>query len=231
MPKGRICVRALTANMPRLVAALLLCGPFQIAHAQTTTATLFGVVRDDSGAVVPEAKITARNTATSFERTGSSNQTGAYLITHLPVGPYSLLVEKEGFRRFVQDGITLQVDQNARVDAILAVGLVTDSITVSADAIGVDTRAATVGEVVDRERVQKFPLNGRNVMQLANIIPGVTSVSAPTLVTLGRAGPQASVAGATPKMKSALTIPPTCNCTTTPPSTFPRRTRCRNSRC
>ena len=85
-------------RLPCLTAALLFCGSFWIASAQTTTATLFGVVRDDSGAVVPEAKITARNTATSFTRTGLSNETGAYLITNLPVGPYSLAVEKEGFR-------------------------------------------------------------------------------------------------------------------------------------
>jgi hypothetical protein len=181
-------------NVPRLITAFLLCG-LCIANGQTTTATLFGVVRDASGAVVPEAKITARNTATSFARTGTSSETGAYLITNLPVGPYSLLIEKEGFRRFVQDGITLEVDQNARVDAHLAVGLLTDSITVSADAIGVDTRAATVGEVVDRLRVQELPVNGRNVMQLAKLIPGVSQVSAPTLVTRGRNGPSASVAG------------------------------------
>src|SRR5450755_574014 len=140
MPNKSICFSALTVNVPRLAAALLLCGFFWIANGQTTTATLFGVVRDGSGAVVPEAKITARNTATSFARTGSSNETGAYLITNLPVGPYSLLIEKDGFRRFVQEGITLEVAQNARVDGILAVGLLTDSITVSADATGVDTR-------------------------------------------------------------------------------------------
>ena len=125
----------------------------------------------------------------------SSNETGAYLITNLPLGPYSLVIEKDGFRRFVQEGITLEVDQNARVDAVLAVGQLTDSITVSADAIGVDTRAATVGEVVDRLRVQELPVNGRNVMQLAKLIPGVTTVSAPILVTRGRNGPAISVAG------------------------------------
>ena len=182
-------------NLSRLLAALVLCCPLWIASGQTTTATLFGVVHDNSGAVVPEAKITARNTATSFTRTVSSNETGAYLITNLPLGPYSLLIEKDGFKRFVQDGITLEVDQNARVDAVLAVGLLTDSITVSADAIGVDTRAATVGEVVDRLRVQELPVNGRNVMQLAKLIPGVSQVSAPILVTRGRNGPSVSVAG------------------------------------
>ncbi|HXB72270.1 MAG TPA: carboxypeptidase regulatory-like domain-containing protein [Candidatus Acidoferrales bacterium] len=195
MPNKCTYFSALTVNVPRLVAAFLLCGFFWIANGQTTTATLFGVVRDGSGAVVPEAKITARNTATSFERTGNSDETGAYLITNLPVGPYSLLIEKDGFRRFVQDGITLEVAENARVDGILTVGLVSDSITVSADATGVDTRESTVGDVVDRLRVQELPLNGRNVMQLARVIPGVTQVSAPTLVTRGRNGPAASVAG------------------------------------
>src|ERR1044071_8900375 len=120
-----------TRSLP--LSVLLFCALVRMADGQTTTATLFGVVRDESGAVVSDARITARNTATSFTRTGTSNETGAYLITNLPVGPYSLLIEKEGFRRFVQDGITLEVDQNARVDAHLAVGQLTDSITVSAD--------------------------------------------------------------------------------------------------
>src|SRR6185369_7404471 len=71
-----------------------------------------------------------------------------------------------------------------------------DSITVSADAIGVDTRAATVGEVVDRLRVQELPVNGRNVMQLAKLIPGVSQGSAPILVTRGPNGPSLSVARA-----------------------------------
>jgi Carboxypeptidase regulatory-like domain len=101
MTKSRLCVRALRVNVTRLVAALLLCDPFQIANGQTTTATLFGVVRDDSGSVMPGVKITAANTAMSFVRTASSDQTGGYLLTNLPVGPYSFVVEKEGFRRFV----------------------------------------------------------------------------------------------------------------------------------
>ena len=179
----------------RLVTALLLSGLCSIANGQTTTATLFGVVRDGSGAVVPDAKVTARNTDTSFSRTGPSNGTGAYLITNLPVGPYSLLIQKTGFRDFTQSGITLQVDQNARVDAVLTVGQMTDTIEVSAVAVNVDTRQTTVGDVVDRLRVQELPLNGRNVMELARIIPGISTVSAPTIDTVARNGPAISVAG------------------------------------
>src|SRR4051812_33821402 len=100
---GSLRLRVPVIGVPRLAATLLFCGAFSIANGQTTTATLFGVVRDDSGAVVSAAAITARNTATSFTRTTLTNETGAYLITNLPVGPYSLLIEKEGFRRFVQE--------------------------------------------------------------------------------------------------------------------------------
>src|SRR3954463_8385198 len=116
MPGSRLRLRVPAVSVPRLTAMFLFCGSSFIANGQTTTATLFGVARDDSGAVVSAAKVTARNTATSFTRTALSNETGAYLITNLPVGPYSLAIEKGGFRRFVQEGITLEVDQNARVD-------------------------------------------------------------------------------------------------------------------
>ncbi len=165
------------------------------ALGQTTTATLFGVVRDASGAVIPEARVTARNVSTSFERSAASDATGAYLITNLPVGQYSLLVEKDGFRRFLQEGITLTVNENARVDAVLSVGQVSESITVTAEATGVDTRSSTMGEVVDRVRVQELPLKGRNVMELARVVPGVVRVSAPAVVTQARGGPGLTVAG------------------------------------
>ena len=153
------------------------------------------MVRDGSGAVVPGATITARNTATSFSRSGSSDEAGAYLITNLPVGPYSLLIEKAGFKSFVQDGITLQVNEGARVDSVLSVGQVTDTVEVSAAAVNVDTRSTTVGSVVDRLRVQELPLNGRNVMELAKLIPGIASPSTPTIETNARGGPAVSVAG------------------------------------
>src|SRR5689334_5688628 len=102
MSSSRLRLRAPSIGVPCLIAALLSCCSLFRAYGQTTTATLFGVVRDESGAVIAEAKVTARNTATSFTRTRLSDETGAYLITNLPVGPYSLVVEKEGFRRFVQ---------------------------------------------------------------------------------------------------------------------------------
>ena len=177
------------------VAFLIISVSPRPAIAQTTTATLLGVVRDATGAVVPQTQVTARNVFTSFTRSAMADETGSYLIPNLPVGQYSILAEKEGFRRFIQDGITLAVSQNARVDIVLSVGAVAESVNVTAEAPGVDTRSSTIGEVVDRTRIQELPLNGRNAMALARVVPGVISVSAPTVVTNGRGGPDVTVAG------------------------------------
>ena len=165
------------------------------AATQTTTATLLGVVRDASGAIVPQTQVTARNVSTSFTRSATADETGTYLIPNLPVGQYSVTAEKVGFRRFIRDGITLTVNQNARLDIDLSVGEVSETINVTAQLAGVDTRSSTLGEVVDQIRIQELPLNGRNAMALARVVPGVISVSAPTVVTNGRNGPDLTVAG------------------------------------
>ena len=83
--------------------------------AQYTTASLGGVVADTTGATVPDAKITVRNTETGFTQTLSSGSSGAYLFPRLPVGAYRLKVEKEGFTAYEQTGITLVVDQSANI--------------------------------------------------------------------------------------------------------------------
>src|SRR3982074_1907141 len=103
-----------------------------VATAQTTTASLLGVVRDKTGSAIPDAQVTAQNVLTSLARATVTDESGAYLITNLPVGEYTIIAQKQGFARFVQKGITLEVDQNARVDIALAVGDVTQSVTVTA---------------------------------------------------------------------------------------------------
>src|SRR5690242_19657361 len=78
--------------------------------AQSSTATLFGVVRDSSGGVLPQAEISATHVTTSITRKAATDGKGEYLITNLPIGEYSLTVENAGFRRFIQTGITLEVN-------------------------------------------------------------------------------------------------------------------------
>jgi hypothetical protein len=162
----------------RQLAVLVFLTTLALA-AQTTTGTFFGVVRDSTGGLLPGAAVTATQTETSLTRKTVTDNQGEYLITNLPVGRYSLTVEKSGFRRSIQEGITVEVNQNARVDATLSVGQLTESITVNAEATGVDTRSTSVGEVIDRTRIQELPLNGRNAMELARIVPGVARSSAP----------------------------------------------------
>src|SRR5207249_10317277 len=94
------------------------------------------------------------------------NETGSYLITSLPVGPYRLEAALPGFRTFVQTGIVLQVDSNPVININLEVGQVSEQVEVNADAALVETRSTGVGQVIDNVRVLELPLNGRQVTDL-----------------------------------------------------------------
>ena len=164
--------------------------------AQSTTASLLGIVRDPSGSVIAGAEVTATNTQTSFTRTTQSDSQGSYLLTNLPIGSYQLKITMSGFETFVQVGINLVVNQNARVDAALVVGSTSQTVQVDAQASGVDTHSATMGEMVSRERIQELPLNGRNALSLAAVVPGVTNIiNPPTVQTQSRGGAGITVAG------------------------------------
>ena len=134
--------------------------------AQSTTASMLGVVRDASGAVVPGARVTVTNTGTSFTRTMTTDNEGSYLFNDLPIGSYELKATMSGFETFVQTGITLVVNQNARVDVALALGSASQTLQVNAQVTDVDTVSSEMGELVDSTRIQQLPLNGRNTMQL-----------------------------------------------------------------
>ena len=110
-------VSFLTLGVLAASLAIVTCG---VVRAQSTTASLIGIVRDPSGAAVPGVDVTAQNVATSFQRSTVTDDTGAYLIPNLPVGGYTVTAQKAGFSKSLQRGITLAVDQNARVDIALA---------------------------------------------------------------------------------------------------------------
>ena len=189
--------RALHRDLTWLSAAvILLCVTLLSSnlHAQTT-GTIFGQVTDPSGAVVASGTTTATNTGTSLVRTGTINSDGTYLIPSLPIGSYKLTVESPSFKQFSQTGITLQVGQNARVDVALQPGSVSESVNVSGAALSVDTQSTTVGGAIDNRRIEDIPLNGRNVLALAQLLPGVGQSYLPTVVTFSRAGPVFTVSG------------------------------------
>ena len=145
--------------------------------AQGSTAQIAGTVRDASGLAVPDAAVKATQTATGAVRTVSTGVDGGYVLPELPIGPWLIQISKEGFSRYVQSGIILQVDSNPTIDATLKVGSATEQVTVQADANLVETHSTGVGTVVDNQRVVELPLNGRNPTELvflagmANLAP------------------------------------------------------------
>src|SRR5438132_11936661 len=95
-----------------------------------------------------------------------SNETGSYVLPNLPVSPYKIEVSLPGFRTFVQTGITLQVNSNPSINAVLAVGQVTETIEVQANAAMVETRSTGVGQVIENARILELPLIGRQPADL-----------------------------------------------------------------
>src|SRR2546426_986226 len=145
--------------------------------AQFTTASLSGTVADQSGAYIPDAKVTVLNLDTGFTQTVSTGGAGDYLFSRLPVGRYKLTVEKEGLQTYIQSGIQLTVNQAATQNVQLQVAKVVGQVTVSADIPLVTTSEATLGQLVDQKRILDLPLNGRQVQQLVFLIPGSFDVT------------------------------------------------------
>lgn len=158
--------------------ALTVFGLVSTPHAAAqTTATVVGSVFDPSGAPVPGASVTVTNELTGLERTLSTSEDGAYLVNLLPPGTYSVTVSADGFKRTVREGIELTVGQNATVDVSLDVGAMAETVTVTSAAPLVDTRNATVANVMEEKRILELPLNGRSPASLLALIPGVTNVN------------------------------------------------------
>jgi outer membrane receptor protein involved in Fe transport len=129
-------------------------------------AKIHGVVTDSSGAVISGATVSAYQTSSGAATTGVSSSSGEYLLPDLAVGKYTLRITASGFKTFEQTGIVLQVGNDVRIDATLAVGAETATVTVSASVSQVQTEDNAVSTVVDPERTVDLPLNGRNAASL-----------------------------------------------------------------
>src|SRR5262245_6408137 len=156
------------------VAGLLLALALP-AWAQRSTATIQGAVTDPSGAAIAGAKVTVKNEDTGLTQSSTTNSAGAYAFTYLPVGSYRVEVEFAGFQSAVRSKIAVSVADNREVDVQLATGEVTESLTVEAPAIAVQTVGGDVSGLITGEQVRELPLNGRNFLQLALLMPGVSA--------------------------------------------------------
>ena len=146
-------------------------------RAQLTTASLGGIVTDSSGAVVPGANVTVRNTGTALTKSMPAGNDGSYLFPVLPVGAYTLTVEKAGFKTYSQSGIVLAVNQSVTQEVMLQVGATSEQVTVAANAAMVETQTATVAQLVGQERIIDLPLNGRQAESLIYLSPGTVDTT------------------------------------------------------
>ncbi len=153
------------------------------ARAQQITANIHGTVSDTSGAVVQSAVVTVKQIETGLIRTTTSDHTGSYLLLELPVGHYRLEVTATGFEKYVQEGISLDVNETATIAVHLRVGSETQRVEVNANAALVQN-TSTLGETVMQSEILDLPLDGRNFSQLGVLQPGVVPLT-PGLLEAG----------------------------------------------
>jgi len=139
------------------------------------SAQISGLVSDPSGAIVPNAKVTATHVATGLVRTTLSGSDGLYELPNLPVGSYRLEVQAAGFETYVQTGIQLQVSNNATLNVTLRVGEAKQQVEVAANASMVETQTTSVASVMDNARVLDLPLNGRQATDLIMLMGAATN--------------------------------------------------------
>ena len=141
--------------------------------AQTTTGTISGKIMDGSGSAVPNAKVIATELATNLSRDTNTGPDGVYSLLFLPVGAYRVDVSAGGFKKFEQTGIILELNRNARVDAALQLGGVSETVEVKADAAIVETGNASLGLTVNSQDIEMLPLVDRDVYSLLTLTAGV----------------------------------------------------------
>jgi outer membrane receptor protein involved in Fe transport len=171
----------------RVLAAVGLCvavgGP---ALAQPASAVIEGIVRDESGAAVPNATVTAKSVATGWETQVPTAESGAYRLAALPPGQYQVVVELQGFAPVTRDGVTVHVGDAVTVNIVLKVGQREETVTVEVPLV--NATKSELGQIVEAKRIEELPLNGRNFLQLASLTPGVAP-------STGFGGGQTSVNG------------------------------------
>ena len=160
--------------MKKLALLAVVVAAIPLVRAQSFTGAILGTIKDPSGAVMPGVTVSITNVATNVRSEVLSDDQGVFIAPELPPGRYTLEATLPGFKRAVREGIVLQVQQRAQVDIVMAVGEVSESIEVTADAQLTETTTSSLGKIVDNRRILNLPLNTRNVYSLIFLTPGVT---------------------------------------------------------
>ncbi len=172
--------------------------------AQTVySGTITGSVKDSTGAVIPNATVVVTNTATGVENKVATTSVGDYTVPNLIPGQYSVLGEATGFAKEEVKGITLVVDQQARVNIVLKVGAESSTVTITADAVQLDTDTSAISQLVSSQQVTDLPLDGRNFTDLLFIGAGATTIGGEQSGHPG-AGDAISINGGRPESNTYL---------------------------
>ncbi len=165
-------MRGQSSAVTRLLLLLAIAVP---VHAQTPSGEISGTVIDGSGLPVPGATITLTNLATSVARVLQTNETGLYVITAVPPGTYDLKGELAGFRTVERKNLVVQVGSAMRIPLTLEVGSLNEVLEIRASSPLIQTENAAISTVIENRAIVELPLNGRNYLQLASLIPGATT--------------------------------------------------------
>jgi hypothetical protein len=174
---------------------LLVVGGRDVFAQAANTGSILGTVTDPTGAVVPKATLTVTDPEKGLTRTVQSSKTGDFQVTSLPVGTYILTVTGDGFQTYVADAITVDADKSVKLVVKMTIGNTKDTVQVEGEGTALDTNSATLGTLIDNKLVEELPIDGRNVVALAGLLPGVTDLNAPATNTSDRGGPTYSVSG------------------------------------
>ena len=155
-------------------------------HAQLATADILGTVTDATGAVIPNATVTVTNNGTQEKRTTTSSSSGDYTFSLLPVGAYTVTVNSAGFKTSSVANLAVEAGDRARADVKLTAGAVGETVSVEATTPLLQADNATVSSTVTAQAVQDLPLNGRNFVQLVQIVPGANEGPGNGLTSGGR---------------------------------------------
>lgn len=162
----------ISVRLRSVVWVVCLAGAVSVASAQTFEGSFSGAVTDPSGAVIAGATVSALEQDKGFARTVVTGNDGAFEFPVLPPGRYRLTAQKTGFEKLIRGPIVLTVNQHVRVDFMLKLGVQTATVTVEASPLAVESQTSSVGTTIDQQQVSEVPLNGRNFLELALLVPG-----------------------------------------------------------
>lgn len=156
-----------------VLCLLLLFGFAAALPAQEITGNISGTVTDTSGAAVPDAKVDLSSASTGAERSTTTNSAGIFFFTSLPIGDYTLIVSKDGFKKSEITGIHVNVNDKLTFNVKLPLGAVTESVTVTSEVAVLQTESAEVSNLIGNSQMKSLPLNQRDFGQLVDLVPGV----------------------------------------------------------